>query len=158
MRDDAKLCDGVVTLSPLGPDEATRPGEQTVTVTGAPARPAHREPWRVHGPARTFGIRAGRLVGTVELRPAQAGPAHGDVDVSYALEPEARGRGLATRAVLLACDHAHREGARRAVILAPAADLPAAAVARRAGFTRRGQISHRGGALLDWYVRVLTAG
>ncbi|MEU8620576.1 GNAT family protein [Streptomyces sp. NPDC048623] len=144
MRDDAKLSDGVVTLSPLGPDEPGR-------------TPAHHpwEPWRAHGPVRILGIRAGRLVGAVELRPAAAGFARGDVDLSFVLDPDARGRGLATRAVLLACDHARAQGARRAVVLVSSAAPATGAVARRAGFTRRGQISRADGALLDWHVKEL---
>ncbi|MCX2180719.1 GNAT family N-acetyltransferase [Streptomyces sp. SKN60] len=156
MREESKLSDGVVTLSPLGPDDPGR----------TPA-PHPWEPWRAHGPVRILGIRAGRLVGTVELRPAAAGFARGDVDLCVSLRPEARGRGLATRAVLLACDHARAAGARRAVVLAPAetpgadtaagagAGAGAGAVARRAGFARRGQISRADGALLDWHVKEL---
>ncbi|MFJ9575626.1 GNAT family N-acetyltransferase [Streptomyces sp. NPDC101191] len=172
MRDEVKLCDGVVTLSPLDPADAAPAAAEAapVPVDAAPAiaeedpaptpgasRSRHRPRprWRPHGTGRTFAIRADRLVGTVELRPPAAGTAHGDVDLSYALRPEARGRGFATRAVLLACAHAQAEGARRAVIVT-AADAPAAsAVAHRAGFVRRGQISHADGAVYDWYVKDL---
>ncbi|MFJ6348470.1 MULTISPECIES: GNAT family N-acetyltransferase [unclassified Streptomyces] len=137
MPEAAKLSDGVVTLLPS---------------TDAGARAGDRDPFR------SFGIRAGRCVGSVGLRFAAVGLAHGDVDVTYRLHPEARGRGFATRAVLLACAHARCEGARRAVIQTPADDPAAAAVARRAGFLRRGQISHRDGTVLDWYVRELDRG
>ncbi|MFF5970502.1 GNAT family N-acetyltransferase [Streptomyces sp. NPDC012769] len=150
MHEDAKLTDGVVTLSPLGPGEPDP--------MPALHRPHPRAPWRAHGPSRAFGIRAGRVVGRVELSPAAAGLARGDVELSYALLPDARGRGFATRAVRLACAHALARGARRAVILVPAADPgPSGAVARRAGFARRGQISHADGALWDWYVRLLAS-
>ncbi|WMX43859.1 GNAT family N-acetyltransferase [Streptomyces roseicoloratus] len=162
MRDDAKLSDGVVTLSPLDPADAARLPFLPPSPPGAP--------WRAHGPAQAFGIRAGRLVGAVRLRPAatRAGaPAPGgapaatgpsaladhDADLSFVLEPEARGRGLATRAVLLACGHARAAGARRAVIVTTAGDATASAVALRAGFAHRGQISHADGTLLDWHVR-----
>ncbi|MFE6099877.1 GNAT family N-acetyltransferase [Streptomyces laurentii] len=158
MRDEAKLCDGVVTLAPLlptGPEEAFDLQD--------PLPPGLRErwhgelpaPWRVHGPALAFAIRAGRPVGTVALRPAPAGFAGGDVDLVYVLRPEARGRGLATRAVLLACAYAAAEGARRAVILTPADRPEAAGVARRAGFARRGQIGHADGTRSDWHMRAL---
>ncbi|MFJ7068669.1 GNAT family N-acetyltransferase [Streptomyces sp. NPDC101115] len=150
MRDDAKLSDGVVTLSPLDPADAAR------LLCAVPSPPD--APWRAHGPARTFGIRAGRLVGAVQLRPAAAEPADlagHDVDLGFVLEPEARGRGFATRAVLLACGHARAEGARRAVIVTTAGHATASAVARRAGFAHRGQISHADGTLLDWHVRPL---
>lgn len=141
MRDEVKLRDGVVVLSLLDP---------------APARPDDLpERWRPHGPALTFAIRAGRPVGTLELRPATTGFADGDADLAFVLHPDARGRGFATRAVRLACDHARTEGARRAVILVPAGHTEAAAVARRAGFARRGQISHADGTLSDWHVREL---
>ncbi|MFF0431057.1 GNAT family N-acetyltransferase [Streptomyces sp. NPDC004327] len=151
MRDEVKLCDGVVvltlldpSLAPAGPGAAPRPDDLP-------------ERWRPHGPALTFAIRAGRPVGTLELRPAAAGFAGADADLAFTLNPDARGRGFATRAVLLACDHARTEGARRAVILTPAGRTEAAAVARRAGFTRRGQISHADGTLSDWHVRALAA-
>ncbi|MFG3344052.1 GNAT family N-acetyltransferase [Streptomyces sp. NPDC048018] len=168
MRDEVKLCDGVVTLSPLEPTAepavATAPADAgpapadavTATAPGAPGShpgpPAGRRPY---GTGRTFAIRADRLVGTVELRPSAAGSAHGDVDLSYALRPGARGHGFATRAVLLACAQARTEGARRAVIVTAADDPAAAAVARRAGFVRRGQISHADGAVYDWHVKDL---
>lgn len=134
MPETAKLSDGVVTLVPPAP---------------ADAPPLPRDP------LRSFGIRAGRCVGSVALRFEAAGLARGDVDVTYELHPEARGRGFATRAVLLACAHARCEGARRAVIQTSADDRAAAAVARRAGFLRRGQISQGDGTVLDWYVREL---
>ncbi|MEU8758709.1 GNAT family N-acetyltransferase [Streptomyces sp. NPDC048659] len=140
----AKLTDGVVTLVP------TPPLEGTDGATGAPgADAAAREG------VRSFGIRAGHPVGSVGLRFAAAGLARGDVDVTYELHPGARGRGFATRALLLACAHARCAGARRAVVHSPADDPAAGAVARRAGFARRGQISHRDGTLVDWYVREL---
>ncbi|GAA3387719.1 GNAT family N-acetyltransferase [Streptomyces roseoviridis] len=153
MHEDAKLSDGVVTLSPLAPGEPDP--------VPALHDPRLRAAWRVHGPSRAFGIGADETVGTLRLCPAAAGLVQGDVEVSYALLPEARGRGLATRAVRLACAHVRAQGARRAVILvpagpaAPAAVAGVSAVARRAGFTRRGQISHADGALWDWYVRLL---
>ncbi|MFD0366572.1 GNAT family N-acetyltransferase [Streptomyces sp. NPDC059071] len=153
MRDDAKLSDGFVTLSPLDPADAAR------LPLAAPSPPGAS--WRVHGPARTFAVLAGRLLGAVQVRPAAPEPgdlgglAGHDVDLSYVLAPEARGRGFATRAVLLSCDHARAEGARRAVIVTAAGHTTASAVARRAGFAHRGQISHADGTLLDWYVRPL---
>ncbi|MEU8542076.1 GNAT family N-acetyltransferase [Streptomyces sp. NPDC048717] len=158
MRDEVKLCDGVVTLAPLhpaGPGAGPRPEAPLPHDLHERWHEELPRRWRAHGPARAFGIRAGRPVGTVALRPAPAGFAAGDVDLVYVLHPEARGRGLATRAVLPACAYAGAEGARRAVILTPAGRPAAAAVAHRAGFARRGQISHADGTLSDWHVRAL---
>ncbi|GLX96811.1 GNAT family N-acetyltransferase [Herbidospora sp. NBRC 101105] len=91
--------------------------------------------WERRGPLRAFGIRVDDTpAGTLDLRFA------GDeVDIAYGLYPSWRGRGLATRAVLLACRYAASEGARLAVIKVDPANPVSAAVARRAGFTFAGR-------------------
>ncbi|WP_241833353.1 GNAT family N-acetyltransferase [Streptomyces caatingaensis] len=83
--------------------------------------------------------------------------APGQVNVAYGLYPSWRGRGLATRAVLLASPYAAGEGGEEAVIQVEPANPASAAVARRAGFTFSKQTYGGDGARLDWYVRDLCA-
>ncbi|MFD8295731.1 GNAT family N-acetyltransferase [Streptomyces bauhiniae] len=78
-----------------------------------------REQGDTAGPLRAFGIRMGTaelLAGTIDLRFAGEGLAPGQVNVAYGLYPSWRGRGLATRAVLLATQYAASEGGAEAVI------------------------------------------
>ncbi|MEU2507373.1 GNAT family protein [Streptomyces sp. NPDC007863] len=113
------------------------------------------------GPLRAFGIRAGAggvLAGTVDLRFAGEGLAPGQVNVAYGLYPSWRGRGLATRAVVLASRYAAAEGAREAVIQVDPENPASAAVARRAGFVSRFRPpGDTAAARFDRYVRDLRA-
>lgn len=56
------------------------------------------------------------LAGTIDLRFTAEGLSPGQVNVAYGLYPSWRGRGLATRAVLLVSRYAASEGAKEAVI------------------------------------------
>ncbi|MEU5822025.1 GNAT family protein [Streptomyces sp. NPDC047803] len=117
-----------------------------------------REQWDTAGPLRAFGIRAGAggvLAGTVDLRFAGEGLAPGQVNVAYGLYPSWRGRGLATRAVLLACQYAARVGGEQAVIQVEPENPASAAVAQRAGFTPGRPTHGKDGTRFDWYVRDL---
>lgn len=154
---EPSLSDGTITLTPLRLDdvEAHLMGEDRLLIRwlnggpgtrdGVEAYVRHcREQWESAGPLRAFGIRAGggaggTLAGTVDLRFAGAGLAPGQVNVAYGLYPSWRGRGLATRAVLLASRYAAGEGGREAVIQVDPENPASAAVARRAGFVRVGQ-------------------
>ncbi|WP_034385462.1 GNAT family N-acetyltransferase [Herbidospora cretacea] len=94
--------------------------------------------WEVGGPLRAFGIRVdATLAGTLDLRFAE--DLAGEVDVAYGLYPSWRGRGVATKAVRLACRYAAAEGAGLAVIKVDPANPASAAVALRAGFTLAGK-------------------
>lgn len=170
---ETRLSDGTITLSPLRPDDVDAhlagEDEQLVrwlnggpgTREGVEAYVRHcREQWESAGPLRAFGIRAGAdevLAGTVDLRFAGEGLAPGQVNVAYGLYPSWRGRGLATRAVLLASRYAADEGGAEAVIQVEPDNPASAAVARRAGFTLREPASRTdaGGTRFDWYVRDL---
>ncbi|MEU3605399.1 GNAT family N-acetyltransferase [Streptomyces sp. NPDC035033] len=163
--------DGTITLTPLCPDdaEAHLAGEDEPLVRwlnggpgtreGVEAYLRHcREQWETAGPLRAFGIRAGAagtLAGTVDLRFAADGLAPGQVNVAYGLYPAWRGRGLATRAVLLAVRYAAAEGGDEAVIQVDPANPASAAVARRAGFTPAVPPPAARGTALDRYVRDL---
>ncbi|WP_234348026.1 GNAT family N-acetyltransferase [Streptomyces specialis] len=168
---EVELSDGVVTLSPLRLDDvdAHLAGEDELlarylnggpgTREGVAAYFRHcREQWQLAGPLRAFGIRAGAdetLAGTIDLRFDGEGLARGQVNVAYGLYPFWRGRGLATRAVLLASRYAAGEGGREAVIQVEPENPASAAVARRAGFTPGKRTHGQDGTRLDWYVRDL---
>ncbi|MGW2334450.1 GNAT family N-acetyltransferase [Streptomyces sp. NPDC001685] len=95
------------------------------------------------------------LAGTIDLRFAAEGLTPGQVNVAYGLYPAWRGRGLATRAVLLVCGYAAAAGARAAVIQVEPGNAASVAVARRAGFAPGGQRFADDGTLFDRYVREL---
>ncbi|MCX4730356.1 GNAT family N-acetyltransferase [Streptomyces sp. NBC_01363] len=168
---EVKLSDGTITLSPLRLDdvEAHLAGEDELLVRCLNGGPGTREgveayfrhcweQWGTGGPLRAFGIRVSpdeTLAGTVDLRFAKEGLAPGQVNVAYGLYPSWRGRGLATRAVLLASHYAATEGGEEAVIQVDPENRASAAVARRAGFSPGEQPPGNGGARFDWYIRDL---
>ncbi|MFB4317610.1 GNAT family N-acetyltransferase [Actinomadura sp. 21ATH] len=168
---EVKLSDGIITLSPLRLDdvEAHLTGEDELLVRWLNGGPGTREgieayfrhcqqQWETAGPLRAFGIRAGAdevLAGTVDLRFAGEGLAPGQVNVAYGLYPSWRGRGLATRAVLLASQYAANEGGQEAVIQVEPENPASAAVAQRAGFTLGKQTHSKDGTQFNWYIRGL---
>ncbi len=168
---EIELSDGAITLSPLRLDdvEAHLTGEDELLVrwlNGGPGTregveayfPHCREQWDTAGPLRAFGIRAGAdkvLAGTTDLRFTGEGLASGQVNVAYGLYPSWRGRGLATRAVLLASRYAAAEGAQEAVIQVDPENSASAEVARRAGFTPRKPPHSNDVTRFDWYIRDL---
>ncbi|MFI8362031.1 GNAT family N-acetyltransferase [Streptomyces sp. NPDC085612] len=170
---EVELSDGTITLRPLSPEdaEAHPAGEDELlvrwlnggpgTLGGVVAYFRHcREQWDTAGPLRAFGIRAGAdavLAGTVDVRFEGAGLLPGQVNLAYGLHPAWRGRGLATRAVLLAARYAAREGGAEAVIQVDRDNPASAAVARRAGFTPAAPVPRADGAPFDRYVRNLRA-
>jgi RimJ/RimL family protein N-acetyltransferase len=166
-----KLSDGIITLSPLRPDDAEAhfAGEDEPLVRWLSGGPGTREgveayirhcqeQWDTAGPLRAFGIRVGTdeaLAGTIDLRFTVEGLSPGQVNVAYGLYPSWRGRGLVTRAVLLVSRYAASEGGREAVIRVEPENAASAAVARRAGFTPGKRTHGADGTLLDWYIRDL---
>ncbi|MFC8720675.1 GNAT family N-acetyltransferase [Kitasatospora sp. NPDC057198] len=170
---EVRLSDGTVTLWPLGPDDAEAhlegEDEQLVrwlnggpgTRQGVEAYLRHcREQWEAAGPLRAFGIRAGDggvLAGTVDLRFTGEGLLPGQVNVAYGLYPAWRGRGLATRAVLLAARYAAGAGGAEAVIQVDPENPASAAVARRAGFAPAPPTRGEDGTRFDRYTLDLRA-
>lgn len=75
------------------------------------------------------------------------------MNVAYRLYPSWRGRGLATRAVLLASRYAATEGAHEVVIQVDPENPASAAVARRAGFTPAKQPHSNDATRLDRYIQ-----
>lgn len=170
---EVKLSDGIITLSPLRPDdvEAHLAGEDEQLVRWLNGGPGTREgieayfrhcreQWDTAGPLRAFGIRTGAdevLAGTIDLRFAGEELAPGQVNIAYGIYPSWRGRGLATRAVLLASHYAASEGAAEAVIQVEPENPASAAVAQRAGFTPGNPTHRKHGTRFDWYILDLQA-
>lgn len=168
---EATLSDGIITLSPLRPDdvEAHLAGEDELLARWLNGGRSTREgvaayfrrcqeQWDTAGPLRAFGIRAGAgelLAGTIDLRFEGEDLAPGQVNVAYGLYPSWRGCGLATRAVLLASQYAAIEGGEEAVIQVEPENPGSAAVARRAGFIPDQQIRTKDGTRYDRYTRDL---
>ncbi|WP_052850426.1 GNAT family N-acetyltransferase [Streptomyces avicenniae] len=165
------LTEGDVTLSPLVPEDvdAHLAGEDAELVRwlngGTGDRAATEEhvrycgaQWAGGGPLRAFGLRVGSppvLAGTIDLRFGMPGLDSDQVNIAYGLYPAWRGRGLATRAVRLACRYAAAEGAAEGVIQVDPANPRSAAVAVRAGFSYVMQVRRLDGGLFDRYVRDL---
>jgi RimJ/RimL family protein N-acetyltransferase len=170
---EVRLSDGIIALSPLRLDDAAThlAGEDEPMVRWLSGGPGTREgveayirhceeQWETAGPLRAFGIRVGAdetLAGTIDLRFTAAGLAPGQVNIAYGLYPTWRGRGLATRAVLLASRFVASEGGKEAVIRVEPENTASAAVAQRAGFTPAKHTHGEDGTPLDWYVRDLCA-
>jgi RimJ/RimL family protein N-acetyltransferase len=168
---DAPLTDGTVTLTPLGPGDfdahlAGEDEEMVRWLSGGRATPeglrAYLERceqwWARGGPFHNFGIRVGEdrvLAGTVDVQIGQYYLKPGQANLAYGLYPQWRGKGLATRAVVLACEYAAGLGCAEAVIRCEPENARSAAVAIRAGFTFRQRRSEADGTVLDWHVRDL---
>jgi RimJ/RimL family protein N-acetyltransferase len=92
--------------------------------------------WAAGGPKLAFGIRTGEgLAGTIDVDLALPGLQPGEANLAYGLYPAFRGRGIATRAVQLACRYlCDRGDVDRAVIRTHPDNAASAAVAERAGF------------------------
>lgn len=169
------LTDGVVTLRPLDLDDthAHLAGEDEELIrwlNGGPGTPERVEAyvrrcmasWAAGGPTFSFGIRAdteGLLIGTIDVRLEHEELVPGQAQLAYGLYAPARGRGFATRAVMLACGFAATlPGISEVVIRVDPRNPTSAAVAVRAGFRFVGHRIEAAEGGLDWYVRELTAG
>jgi RimJ/RimL family protein N-acetyltransferase len=87
-----------------------------------------------------------RLLGSFSLMELDHEPGHGEI--GYWVAAEARGRGIATRAVRLLADWARHELGLTRIVILPHKDNPASRrVAEKAGFTDTGELvgAPRGG-------------
>jgi RimJ/RimL family protein N-acetyltransferase len=119
------------------------------------------ELWAAGGPKLAFGIRAeGVLAGTIDVDLALPSLRQGEANLAYGLYPAWRGRGLATRAVLLACRYLRDRGdIDCAVIMTDPRNRTSAAVAERASFTPATPRRGNGGVLMDvWTLMIRSAG
>ena len=146
-----ELTDGVVRLRALtradapehlaGEDEELwrwLSGSRATLETVQSAIDYWRAAWRDGARIRNFGVwddATALLAGNVEANFLQSTLAEGEVNVSYAIWPAFRGRGYATRAVELLCEHlGESSDADVAVVRIDPANVRSLAVARRAGF------------------------
>jgi carbonic anhydrase/acetyltransferase-like protein (isoleucine patch superfamily)/RimJ/RimL family protein N-acetyltransferase len=162
------LSDGVVTLRCLTRDDVAAhvAGEDEDQVRwlneGHRSEPSRVETWiaqnqhewRTGGPRRHLGIRDAEtdaLVGNVEAHLAMPGLEPGEVNVSYAVFPAWRGRGVAARAVRLLCDWVETlPDARTAVIRVDAENPHSHGVAVAAGFARAAPMTPPADALVRY--------
>lgn len=158
-----ELGDGVVLLRPLGAGDATTKAgwgrdADIVRWTGVPAGDtpasaqryiAEAEKSRGAGHSIALGIvevRSARLVGSCELRrPEPRDPELGEITIL--LSPEARGRGLATRALALLVDWGVRDlELKRIQAVVHPENARSIAMFERLGFEREGllrRLRHR---------------
>lgn len=156
----AVLSDGVVvldghTLADVHAQVAGEDDEQAKRFGWYPSRSTDetvraaierwREEWRSGGPTRAFALRVeGVLAGGCELRLRDGG-----AEMSYYVFPPFRRRGLATRAVRLACDYAFEELSLAWLELHVEPDNAASlGVARKAGFAGKGETAADGRRML----------
>lgn len=111
--------------------------------------------WREGAPVIDVGIdelASEELVGMVGIQSGMPYLRDGQVNITYGLYPRARGRGLATRAVLLAMRLASRRAPVREFVIRVNPDNAASArVARRAGYVFATHTDDDEGSL-DWWV------
>ena len=92
------------------------------------------ERWRAGDPERTFAITiGGELVGVVSV-------SLDDGVLGYWMKREARGRGLMTRAVILAVDWAREQGVARFFLTTHPDNVASQRVAEKAGFRSAGVV------------------
>lgn len=149
------IADGEITLRPPRPEDAGAltaacqdPEIPRWTLVPSPYLREHAEAWleRVAASARegsSLGLLAfddaGRLLGSFSLMALDNDRRCGEI--GYWVAAEARGRGVATRAVRLLRDWGHRElGLALIEILVHAGNVPSRRVAERAGFLPTGEL------------------
>jgi RimJ/RimL family protein N-acetyltransferase len=150
-----RLSDGEITLRPLGPADipaivaACRDAEipRWTSVPSPYTREdaerflaiAATEAANGEGVALAVTDRGDRLIGTIGLM--EVDRERGSAEIGYWTAAAARGRGTATRAVLLVRDWARRElGLSELEILPHRDNRPSQLVAERAGFAATGEI------------------
>ncbi|MFC4334315.1 GNAT family N-acetyltransferase [Salininema proteolyticum] len=160
-----------ISLTPLTTAdlEAHLAGEDDQIVRWLSQAPATREGlrayladcerrWAEEAEVRNFGIRHGAeetLVGSVDVQFGLPFLGEGEANIAYCVYPPWRGRGIATAAVLLACDWAGAHGASGAVIRSHPDNEASAGVALRAGFRPGGVDDEGPEGPLRWFRRDL---
>jgi RimJ/RimL family protein N-acetyltransferase len=149
------LTDGEILLRPLNQVDAAEhlAGEDEEQVRWLSGRPAtidsvrawisrNERDWQTNGPRRNFGIvelASGRLAGNIEAQLALPDLAPGEANIAYAVFPSWRGRGIATRAVVLVLRWLKTvPSVHTALIRVHPDNSPSLAVARAAGFHETG--------------------
>jgi RimJ/RimL family protein N-acetyltransferase len=120
----------------------------------------NKEHWKNDGPVYNFSVRdaAGRLIGMVEANTnyqALRGVDEGDANISYAIYPQARRKGYASRAVTLLETFLAGRGMRRSVIRVPPENMASLGVPRRLGYEDTGKITAEDGEDVRVFVKDL---
>jgi RimJ/RimL family protein N-acetyltransferase len=166
------LTDGVIVLRCLSREDAEQhlageDDDQIRWLSGGPGSmerlpywiDSNREQWRTGGPRRHFGVRDAHtdaLVGNVEANLRLEDLEPGEVNISYAVFPTWRGRGIAHRAVLLVCDWLRTDSFYvTAVVRAAPDNVHSHKVPKRAGFVEIGAVESPDGNLLVRYEKAL---
>ena len=168
-----RLTDGVITLRPFNVEdaEAHLAGEDDALVRwfsggrGTTDRTRRwiqqtREQWQSDGPIACFVIvdGTGTLVGMIESNSNYAeleAIDEGDANIAYGLYPSARGKGYATRAVLLVADFLRRKGLARAIIRVNPDNTESLKAPVRCGFVRDRVITTRSNDQLVIFIKAL---
>lgn len=157
------LTDGVVLLRPLisedaldhlaGEDEETAKwlsGGRSTLATVQKFIEDCQEHWRSGGPRRAFGVfdcSTGKLIGFVEANLALL-PNPGEVNISFGVFLQWRGRGIALRAIDLMAEYLRTATECREMVLRIApSNLASLRVAAKAGFRFRGMFDECEGPL-----------
>jgi RimJ/RimL family protein N-acetyltransferase len=168
---EAELTDGAIFLRPLSAEDAAahlagEDSEMAKWVSGGRSTMGtvqefirtSQENWTRGGPRRALGVFAcatRELIGFVEANLTLLGP--GQVNISYGIIPQCRGRGLALRAVELMEQYLRTATQARQIVLCIAPENAASLrVAARGGFAQDGVFDGRNGRLLC-FVRNLTS-
>lgn len=115
--------------------------------------------WLVDGPCKTFGVidePSDTLVGTLDIGTGLDVLALRQVDLSYGVYLRWRRRGLASRAVVLACRYiARHDLGDEAVLRIDSENKASVAVAHRLGFAYHHTTSDEEHGRLDWFIQAI---
>jgi RimJ/RimL family protein N-acetyltransferase len=168
VQPDLSLTHGTITLRPLGLEDvqahyAAEDAELARWLNGGRGTletvRAHIMRtmgwWEDGGPIFGFGVRLvadDTLVGTIDVQLHQPYLGERQANLAYGIYPAWRKQGLATRAVVVACEFLRRRVDVDEAVIRTEPDNPAsAAVARRAGFVFSQHADDEHGRY-DWYV------
>jgi len=148
------LSDGIIALRPAAPGRPHLLGPETaappVTAGSPEADELGLEIYEI------VLLGDDQVVGTFGLRPQAPYLRADQVEFSYAVDKPWRGRGLATRAVILGCRYMASSGRAEEVVLrTDPANSSSVAVARRARFKFLRSIVTDDAGPLDWYVQAV---
>jgi RimJ/RimL family protein N-acetyltransferase len=172
---DIRLSDGIVTIRPFILEDAQahlagEDEEQVKWLSGGKSTLESVQKWieentgswrRGGGPLYNFAVEDAetrKLIGMVEASTdtSIAGIKEGDANISYALYPDARGKGYVTKAVTLLLDFLKSRGIKRAVIRVDLKNTASANVPARLGFTKiEGIIQTEEGHSLSMFIKEL---
>ncbi|MGV9583681.1 GNAT family protein [Nocardia farcinica] len=154
-----QLSDGVISLRPVTGAEQSPIGISPPAAEAAEATGVTPDRIAAEAPIEAFAIVRSadeEVVGTLGVR-AEAPYLHRDqAELTYAVDPQWRGRGLATRAVVLGCRYVAAAGLAEEVVLRiDPANAASVAVARRARFKYLRSTDVEGEGPLDWYAQAV---